>query len=371
MSYKKTPMILRPLALCVFLAAALIVSSMAFRASEKADIERPDTGSDMARLQESRAYYEGRISQTPPVVEAAELTLPQMPEIPAGMRTQPRTLVISEVMAPTAEPLWKKNAVAYKPDSSKAKIVIIIDDMGMDKKRTHEAMALTAPVTFAWLPYATNIQPLIDESRAAGHETIVHVPMEPENSAVDAGSTVLRSAMSPTELSAMLDTNFSAFTGYVGFNNHMGSKLTQDSAAMQLVMADAARRGMLFVDSRTAPDSIADQTAAALGLPHVTRDVFLDHAEDMQSVKTALARMEAVAQQQGYAVGIGHPKDNTLAALREWLPTLAAKGFELVPVSAVVKTTEPAAGVAKKMLVSLSPDFVGPLQPPVLAPAPY
>ena len=364
-------MILRPLAICLMLAAALTVCSMAFRASEKAAKARPDTGSEMARLQESRAYYEGRISETPPVVEAADLDLPSLPEVPAAMQAQPKTLAFSELMAPAQEPLWKKNAVPFKQDLSKAKIVIIIDDMGMDKKHTREAMALTAPVTFSWLPYATNVQPLINESRAAGHETIVHVPMEPENGSIDAGPTVLKKSMSPTELSAMLDTNFSAFTGYVGFNNHMGSKLTQDSEAMQLVMADAAQRGILFVDSRTAPESVADQTAAVFGMPHVTRDVFLDHAEDMQSVKAALARMEAVAKHQGYAVGIGHPKDITLAALREWLPTLAAKGLELAPVSAVVKTSEPAAGTAKRIMVSLSPDFVGPLQPPVSEPLPY
>ena len=37
------------------------------------------------------------------------------------------------------------------------------------------------------------------------------------------------------------------------------------------------------------------------------------------------------------AIGIGHPHDGTIAALAEWLPTLEAKGFAVVPVSTIVE----------------------------------
>lgn len=364
MKDKKTPFIMRPLMICVILVSVMTVCTLAYRASERAEIasENAVHESEMARLQESRAYYEGRISRAAPAVETGEIALPPLPEIPAEMQSTPRDLVVPDYaeIVPPADPAWQENAAPFKASPGKGKIVIIIDDMGMDRRRTKEAMALPAPVTFAWLPYATHIQPLVDESRAAGHEAIVHVPMEPESTSIDPGPTVLKTDMTPDELKAMLEKNLSAFTGYVGFNNHMGSKMTQDSDAMQHVMAEAARRGLLFVDSRTAPDSVADQTAAAMGVAHASRDVFLDHYEDLNSVRAALQKMEAVANKQGYAIGIGHPKDNTLAALREWIPTLAARGFEMVPVSAVVRTAEPAAGAARAVA---SPFVMGPVQP--------
>ena len=37
------------------------------------------------------------------------------------------------------------------------------------------------------------------------------------------------------------------------------------------------------------------------------------------------------------AIGIGHPHDGTIAALAEWLPSLEARGFVLVPVSTIVQ----------------------------------
>lgn len=378
MKDKKTPFILRPAMVGLFLVAALSVCALAYRASERAEIvaESAAHDSDMARLQESRAYYEGKISNDPPEIESGKIALPAMPEVPADIQTTPKELIVPEYseMVPPVEPDWQKNAVPYSATVSKPKIVIIIDDMGMDRKRTKEAMALKAPVTFAWLPYASNIQPLVNEAKTAGHESIVHIPMEPESTSIDPGPTVLKTSMTPEQLKAMMDTNLSAFTGYVGFNNHMGSKMTQDADSMQQVMAEAAKRGILFVDSRTAPNSIADQTAAAMGVPHASRDVFLDHFEDIHSVRAALEKMEAKARQQGYAIGIGHPKDNTLAALREWIPTLEGKGFELAPVSAVVRTTEPAAGTAPSRVSSVmisSPFVIGPLQPPGSARAPY
>ncbi len=373
MKHKKTPFIMRPLMIAVILVSVVTVCALAYRASERAELASETAGheSEMARLQESRAYYEGRIAHEAPSIETGAVDLPALPEIPAEMQNTPRDLVVPDYAEmvppePAANPVWKENATPFKTSPGKGKIVIIIDDMGMDRKRTKEAMALPAPVTFAWLPYAANIQPLVDESKTAGHEAIVHVPMEPERASIDPGPTVLKTSMNADELKAMLDKNLSAFTGYVGFNNHMGSKMTQDVQGMQLIMAEAARRGVLFVDSRTAPDSVADQTAAAMGVAHAARDVFLDHYEDINSVRAALQKMEVVADKQGYAIGIGHPKDNTLAALREWIPTLAARGFEMVPVSAIVRTSEPAAGVARaasmRPMVG-SPFVVGPLQP--------
>lgn len=375
----KTPIILRPLFVCLLLASALTVCSLAFRAAERAEVNEPVREQSAARSQESMAYYKGLISTDKPI------DLPPLPEVPQqaaayqenGLPAIPDDMVMpsslsenvapAPVVAPAGTPQWKQNAAAFAPEYNKGKIVIIIDDMGMDKRRSAEALTLPGPLTLSYLPYATHLQPSVDEARQTGHEVLVHIPMEPESTSIDAGPTVLRASMTDDEMRTMIDKNLSAFTGYVGFNNHMGSKLTQDQQAMQIVMAEAVKRGLLVVDSRTSAVSVADQVAGAFGAAHTLRDVFLDHNEDLNSVKDALAQLENVARHKGYAVAIGHPKDNTLTALREWLPTLAGKGLQLAPVSAVVRTSEPAAGgVAPRTVVSgiSSPFVVGPLQPP-------
>lgn len=142
--------------------------------------------------------------------------------------------------------------------------------------------------------------------------------------------------MSDADIDAMLEKAFASFKGYVGLNNHMGSRLTKDKHAMQRVMAKLKERGLLFVDSKTIGSSVASQSAAEAGLKYGDRDVFLDHQDTPEFVHAALRQTERVASKKGYAIAIGHPKDSTINALKEWLPGLKARGFELVPVSAVV-----------------------------------
>ena len=71
-------------------------------------------------------------------------------------------------------------------------------------------------------------------------------------------------------------------------------------------------------------------------MPTAIRDVFLDHESTPEFVAQALRNTEAVARRRGSAIAIGHPKGVTMAALRQWIPTLEAKGFELVPLSSII-----------------------------------
>jgi len=69
--------------------------------------------------------------------------------------------------------------------------------------------------------------------------------------------------------------------------------------------------------------------------------VFLDHKDDLAAIKRQLRRTEQIAKRTGVAIAIGHPRDNTIEALREWLPDLNERGFQLVPISAVVRINKP------------------------------
>jgi polysaccharide deacetylase 2 family uncharacterized protein YibQ len=94
---------------------------------------------------------------------------------------------------------------------------------------------------------------------------------------------------------------------------------------------------LLFLDSRTIAGSVGDKLAAELGVTHVQRDVFLDDVIDEADIMKELARTEAIAKKHGLAIAIGHPHRDTVEALRAWIPAAKARGFVLVPVSAIAK----------------------------------
>jgi polysaccharide deacetylase 2 family uncharacterized protein YibQ len=253
------------------------------------------------------------------------------------------------VMAPPQAPKptrqrWLENAVAVKPPAGRPMIAVVIDDMGMDRRRSARALELPGPLTMAFLPYAQDLGAQTNEARRRGHELMVHVPMEPTDKSVNPGPHALLTSMPRDEIIRRLQSDLAAFDGYVGVNNHMGSRFTADPAAMTPVLQELRSRGLLFLDSRTGP-SVGAEIAKSLDLPHAARDVFIDHDVSAQAVADALRKLEAVARRSGYAIGIGHPKDETLGQLQRWLPGLEAKGFALVPVSAVVRATRPHAEI--------------------------
>jgi polysaccharide deacetylase 2 family uncharacterized protein YibQ len=275
--------------------------------------------------------------QQPPAETTVPVVAPEVEPEPAII-SEPVPELEPEPEKPIEIPAWKKFAVPVDVLPGVPTVTIIIDDMGVNRVQTKAITALPGPLTTAFLPYPPKVEEEVEAARAAGHEIMVHMPMEAEEADLDTGDYVLRSSMIPGTFETVLEDNLSKFGGYVGVNNHMGSRLTQDPQAMRIVMAHLFERGLLFVDSRTIAGSVAEEAAREYGVPHAARDVFLDNEPDVASVTKNLEKLEAVARKHGHAIAIGHPKAATVEALRVWLPTLKEKGIVLVPVSAVVKT---------------------------------
>jgi polysaccharide deacetylase 2 family uncharacterized protein YibQ len=172
--------------------------------------------------------------------------------------------------------------------------------------------------------------------------------MEAIDRHADPGPRGLFTALPREENLARLRWGLGRLAGFVGINNHMGSKFTSDAHSMTPVMEELRARGLVFLDSRTSPSSAGIRLAVAYGVPHAARDVFLDDDQAPTAIAKQLARLEQVARQQGSAIAIGHPHDATIAALRAWLPQVAGKGLALVPVSAVVRHRMTEEGEARR-----------------------
>ncbi|WP_338126230.1 divergent polysaccharide deacetylase family protein [Rhodospirillum rubrum] len=219
---------------------------------------------------------------------------------------------------------------------SKPAIALVIDDMGLDRVRTEKVRKLAGPLTLAYLAYADGLAGQMRGGRKAGHEILMHMPMEPLDAKVNPGPGALKVGLSDDEILTRLRHNLDGGAEFVGINNHMGSRFTADSRGMTLVMGELKKRGLLWLDSMTSANSVGLALAEMAGVPHIGRTVFLDNLNDQAAVARQLAKLEAAARQHGVAVGIGHPRDGTIGALSVWLPALAAKGITLVPISALV-----------------------------------
>lgn len=230
---------------------------------------------------------------------------------------------------------WRQYANPYRP-SDRPMIAIVLDDVGVAKQHAEEANTLPAFVTLALMTYADGIDEFAKRARASGHELLVHMPMEPVDSHLDAGKNALKADLSDEEIKERIKWGLDRFQGYIGVNNHMGSRFTQDSPKMKLLLEELKARGLIFLDSKTIGGSVGDKIAAEMDMPHLARDVFIDNDINSKLVYQQLKTTEGIAMRQGYAIAIGHPHPETIAALRTWIVEAQEQGFDLVPLSYVL-----------------------------------
>lgn len=307
---------------------------------------QPEAGEEeLAELGEDAPALPGEAPAVPkpqPVPEPAPAA-PSLPAPEAPLKQPPSQVAMlpPPMPPPAGTPLWRRNAVPAPAPDGRPRIVIVIDDMGPDRKRSDRVAALPGPLTLAWLPYARDLPQQAAAARRSGHELIVHMPMEPDGKG-DPGRDAILTRLPAAEIKARIARNLAAFDGYVGINNHMGSRFTAHTPGMAVVMAELSSRGLLFLDSRTTAQTKAPELAPRYHVPLASRDVFLDHEMTPAAVEAALVKVEAIARSKGTAIAIGHPHDVTVAALERWLPTLSAKGFQLVPLTATIRAQPPA-----------------------------
>ncbi|MFV3316364.1 divergent polysaccharide deacetylase family protein [Pseudomonas sp. NY15374] len=208
---------------------------------------------------------------------------------------------------------------------AKAYMSIIIDDLGQNSERDSRTLALPGPVTMAIMPDTPHATDFARQAHKAGRTVILHMPMDPAT-----GPYAWHPGLPIEELARRLDAALLKVPFAAGINNHMGSRMTAQRDAMAWLMGNLQGRELFFVDSRTSAATVAAAEAQAIGLAHVSRDVFLDDVRTTEAIAGQLRQGIELARKQGSAVLIGHPYPQTLEVLEREMPGLKRQGIELI-----------------------------------------
>jgi len=223
------------------------------------------------------------------------------------------------------------------PVSDSPQIAVIIDDLGDRLHDGKRVIQLPGEVTVSIIPFTPFAKRLALLAHDNHKEIMLHLPMESMDERY-LGRGGLNETMNENRFNQTLQASLNAVPDIVGVNNHMGSRLTQDSTRMGWVMDRLLRHGELyFIDSRTTAKSQADTVARQYGLEHGSRDVFLDDDKSQAMMQKQWDYLLRLARRQGSAIAIGHPYPETIRFLQQTLPTLAKERIDLVPVSALLQ----------------------------------
>ena len=217
------------------------------------------------------------------------------------------------------------------------RIAVIVGGIGVSADGTADATAkLPAPVTFALSPYGADLPMLAEHARAADHELLLQIPMEPfDYPDNDPGPETLLTSLSATQNIDRMHWLMSRFQGYVGVMSFMGARFTSSEKALKPVLHDAAARGLIYVDDGASSRSTAGQLAVAQSMPFAKADVVIDAVPTPTEIDHALARLEMAARDNGVAVGLATAEPATVKRIAAWAKSVESRGFVLVPISMV------------------------------------
>lgn len=227
----------------------------------------------------------------------------------------------------------RTSATAYgRPfagEPGRPRIAVVVADLGLDPDATKAAIArLPAEVTLAFSPYAKNIDAWIKEARAAGHEVLLKLPLEPMLfPAHDDGPLSLSAGMSLPATLDRLETILGTATGYVGLMGSIRSPMAT-SETMTAVMGALRERGLLYVGDAVPAQRPSD-------MPVALTTVVADEEPFRSAIDAQLNQATAAARRQGGAVVVLRPLPVTFERLAAWLATLQEGGVDAAPVSAI------------------------------------
>jgi polysaccharide deacetylase 2 family uncharacterized protein YibQ len=221
-------------------------------------------------------------------------------------------------------------------------ISVVIHGLGVGAAKTNDAIVkLPGAVTLAFTPYGSDPAKLVERARAQGHEVLLQLPMEPfDYPDNDPGPQTLLTSANAEQNLDRLYWHLSRFQGYAGVANFMGSRFVATDAPMQVVVREAAKRGLAWFDDGSAPRSLAGQIAQSQAVPFAKADLAIDTVPTAVEIDRALAQLETLARQRGAAVGVASALPISIDRIASWTKVLEGRGILLVPLTTAMQKSK-------------------------------
>jgi polysaccharide deacetylase 2 family uncharacterized protein YibQ len=262
----------------------------------------------------------------PALAPLAGLALPQAPL--AGLAA-PGPAGPLPIIAVDGRTPWRAYARPFA-DNGRPKVALVIGGLGLNDKATLAAIdTLPAQITLSFSPYADGLQGWIDRARAAGHEVLLEIPMEPmEYPDNDPGPYTLMAADPPAETVRRLQWLMSRGAGYFGVINQLGGRFLASQKGLDAVSQVLRQRGVALLDDGQA-------AGRGGGLPRASAARSIDSDLEADAIDRQLLTLEAQALQNGGALGLGQAYPLTVAQVRRWAGEVGQRGYALAPASAL------------------------------------
>lgn len=277
------------------------------------------------------AVQKGTAQKEKPAVHPApqKNIVPEKPVVPdkkkAVQKVQP--------VQPAAKPEKPRKPVPYAGN-----LTFVFDDAGHNLDQLEYFLRLPFPCTIAVLPGLRYSSESARRIRKAGKQVILHQPMQSVDLHINPGPGAVTPGLSAEQIKNIVRKNLEEIWPVAGMNNHEGSLMTADEAAMSAVLDVVAEKHIFFLDSRTTARSVVAKVAKEKNMAVWERAIFIDNDKSRAAMETQIKKGLSIARQKGSAIMIGHVFTVELAELlTEMYPALIEDGFSLSAIAQVAQ----------------------------------
>ena len=210
-----------------------------------------------------------------------------------------------EKKEPVKEKPQVAEAVKYPPlppySKKQVKFAILLDDGGNSAELAKEYAEIKYPVAVAVLPHLEHSSFTAQIAKKAGKTVFLHFPMAPKSYPnTDPGRGAVLPNMPELLIAGVVKENFESLGVSVdGFNNHMGSAITEDAHKMAQVLSASKTYTNRFVDSRTTAQTKAYEECRKAGYKCGENRMFLDNDNSVEAILAKIYEAAEKARDDG------------------------------------------------------------------------
>ena len=251
---------------------------------------------------------------------------------------------IATVRPADANAAWIVNSEPFNAKPGQPLIAVIVLDDGINSHAVQRALDWRSPLTFAVAADLDSSQNRLKTIRRAGREALALLPM---GYGPDFGRdpNVLRRNLSETELQRRLGWHLARSQGVVGAIDQHGGDIMRDIVALRIVGQGLSAEGLLYVDARSARNSIAAPRLRALGIPTARNTTRIKQDDTVEAALMALTDAEKHAFTWGAAIVVVEAGSGSMDVLADWLRN-RNQGIAIAPISHVMRRLRTGPAVA-------------------------
>jgi len=220
----------------------------------------------------------------------------------------------------------------------RSQLAIIVDDLGGNLLIARAFSEIEAPLAFAVTPFTPFAQEVAALAALFNREVLLRA-VRP-GGAGEGGGAPAPASGGRAAFVRWFGNNMALLPQAIGLYGCFGLPTAPDPEALRWLLAEAKAKRLFVVEAGGSAAHTPCDVAASMQVACAADVVVVEAGNDEEALRRELASVLELARTRGQLIAVVPPLPSTVTVLQSVLPSVAASGIDLVPVSTIIKQAE-------------------------------